>query len=95
MATATNTLDGMFDRKTTAVIERSLRAHRGALTKLTCYREMAANAATIMPTEKRCRALEQLKEKMYMKMEEMEAGYDALIELEPDDKKWLQEKNRR
>ena len=59
MATATNTLDGMFDGKTAAEIERSLRAHRGALTKLTCYKETAANAATIMPTEKGCQELEQ------------------------------------
>ena len=45
MATDYNTLDGMFDGKTTAEIERSLRAHRGALTKLTCYIETAVNAA--------------------------------------------------
>ena len=37
--------------------------------------------------EKWCRKLEQLKEKMETKTEEMEAGYDALIKLEPEDEK--------
>ena len=94
MATATNTLNSMFDGKTTAEIERSLRAHREALTKLTCYIETVANAVTIMPTEKGCQELEQLKEKMETKTEEMEAGYDALIQLEPEDENRLQEKKK-
>ena len=64
MATTNNTFDGMFGGKSTQEIERSLRAHRGALTKITCYIERAVNAATIMPTEKGCRELDQLKKKM-------------------------------
>ena len=94
MPTATNTLDGMFNGKTTAEIERSLRTHRGALTKLTYYIETAANAVTIMSTEKGCRELEQLKEKMETKTEEMEAVYNALIELKPEDQKRCQEKKK-
>ena len=44
--------------------------------------------------EKGCRELEQLKEKMETKTEEMEAGYDTLIELKPEDKKRLLEKRK-
>ena len=62
--------------------------------ELTCYIKKAVNAATIIPTEKGCRELEQLKEKMENKTEEMEAGYDALIELEPNEEKRLQEKKK-
>ena len=47
-----------------------------------------------MPTEKGCRELEQLKEKMETKTEEMEAGFNALIELEPKEEKRLQEKKK-
>ena len=54
MAIGRITLDGKVDRKTIEQIKRSLRAHRGALAKLTRYTETAANAATIMPTEKGC-----------------------------------------
>ena len=46
---------GLFSDKSVQEIERSLRAHRGALTKITCYIDTAVNAATIMPTEKGCR----------------------------------------
>ena len=69
MATANNSFDGMFTGKSTQEIERSLRAHRGALTKIICYIETAVNAATIMPTEKGCRELKQLKERMETKTE--------------------------
>ena len=61
----------VFTNKSVQEIERSLRAHRGALTKITCYIDTALNAATIMPTEKGCRVLEQLKERMEIKTEEM------------------------
>ena len=37
---------------------------------------------------------DRLKEMMETKREEMEAGYDALIELEPEDEKRLQEKKK-
>ena len=52
------------------------------------------NAATIMPTEKGCLELEQLKERMEIKTEEMEAGYDTLIELEPQEEKRFLEKKK-
>ena len=52
------------------------------------------NAATIMPTEKGCQELEQLKERMEIKTEEMEAGYDTLIELEPQEEKRFIEKKK-
>ena len=52
------------------------------------------NAATIMPTEKECRELEQLKERMEIKTEEMEAGFNTLIELQPQDEKRFLEKKK-
>ena len=94
MATTSNPFGGLFTDKTVQEIERSLRAHRGALTKITCYIDMAVNTATIMPTEKGCQELEQLKERMEMKTEEMEAGYDMLIELEPQEEKRFLEKKK-
>ena len=94
MATTSNPFGGLFTDKTTQEIERSLRAHRGALTKITCYIDTAVNAATIMPTEKGCQELEQLKERMEIKTEEMEAGYDTLIELEPQEEKRFLEKKK-
>ena len=64
MATANNSFDGMFSEKSVQEIERSLRAHRGALTKITCYIGTAVY------------------------------GYDALIELEPQDEKRFLEKKK-
>ena len=95
MATANNSFDGMFAGMSMQEIERSLRARRGALMKIACYIKTAVNAASIMPTEKGCHELEQLKERMETKTEEMEAGYDALIELEPLEEKRLLEKKKR
>ena len=40
-----------------------------------------------MPTDKVCRELEELKERMEIKAEEMEAGYDTLIDIEPENEK--------
>ena len=54
----------------------------------------AVNAAKILPTEKGCRELEELKEKVEWKIEEMEAGYDRLIELDPENEKRYLEKKR-
>ena len=68
--------------------------YKRQLTKLTCYIDTAVNAAKILPTEKGCIELEQLKEKMEWKIEEMEAGYDRLIELDPDNEKRYLEKKR-
>ena len=87
MATTNNPFGGLFSDKSIQEIERSLIAHRGALTKITCYIDTAVNAATVMPTEKGCRELEQLKERMETMTEEMEAGHGALIELEPQKKR--------
>ena len=66
--TASNTYNGMFDRKTKAEVERSLRAHRGALTKIFRYLETACNAATVLPTAKGAREIEALREKMAEKI---------------------------
>ena len=96
MATTSNPFTVLFADKNVQEIERSLRAHREVLTKITCYIDTAVNAATIMPTEKGCRELEQLKEKMEWKAEEMEADYDRLIELDPDnEKRYLEKKTHR
>ena len=94
MATTNNPFGGLFTDKTVREIERSLRAHRGALTKITCCIATAVNAATILPTKKGCRELEQLKERMEIKTEEMEAGYDTLTELEPQEEKRFIEKKK-
>ena len=94
MATKTNPFDSLFEDKDIQATERSLRAHRGVLTKLTCFIDTAVNAANILPTEKGCRELEELKKKVEWKIEEMEAGYDRLIELDPDNEKRYLEKKR-
>ena len=67
VATTSNPFGGLFTDKTVQEIERLLRAHRGVLTKITCYIDTAVNAATIMPTDKVCRELEELKERMEIK----------------------------
>ena len=94
MATTTNPFNTLFADKDINATEISLRAHRGVLTKITCYIDTAVNAAKILPTEKGCRELEQLKEKVEWKIEEMEAGYDRLIELDPENEKRYLEKKR-
>ena len=55
---------------------------------------MYKRQAKILPTEKGCRELEELKEKVEWKIEEMEAGYDRLIELDPENEKRYLEKKR-
>ena len=52
------------------------------------------NTAKILPNEKGCQELEELKEKVEWKIEEMEAGYDRLIELDPENEKRYLEKKR-
>ena len=50
-------------------------------------------AVTILPTSKGAREIEILRHKMEEKIEEVEAGYDCLIELTPDDeRKYLEKK---
>ena len=91
--TASDTYKGLFDGKTKPQVERSLRAHRGALTKIFRYLETACNAATVLPTAKGAREIEALRQRMEDKMLEVEAGYDCLIELEPEDeRKYLEKK---
>ena len=94
MATITNPFNTLFADKDINATERFLRAHKGVLTKLTCYVDTAVNAAKILPTEKGCRELEELKEKVEWKIEEMEAGYDRLVELDPENEKRYLEKKR-
>ena len=62
--TAYDTFQGLFDRKTMPQIERSIRAHRGALTKILRYIDTACNAVTVLPTSKGGREIEILKAKM-------------------------------
>ena len=94
MTSHTNPFDNLFAGKDLQATERSLRAHKGVLTKLTCYIDTAVNAVNVLPTAKGCIELEQLKEKMEWKIEEMEAGYDRLIELDPENEKRYLEKKR-
>ena len=79
--TSSNTYNGIFDGKTKPQIERSIRAHRGALTKLFRYLDTACNAVTVLPTSKGAREIEVLRYKMEEKIKEIEAGYDCLIEM--------------
>ena len=91
--TASNTFNGLFDGKTRPQIERSIRAHRGAQTKVFRYIDTACNAATVLPTSKGAREIENLRLRMEEKIEEIEAGYDTLIEIQPDDeRKYLEKK---
>ena len=91
--TASETYNGLFDGKTQPQIERSIWAHRGALTKLFRYIETACNAVTVLPTSKGAREIETLRQRMEEKMIEIEAGYDTLIEMQPDDeRKYLEKK---
>ena len=50
--TASDTFNGLFDGKTRPQIERSIRAHRGALTKIFRYIDTACYAVTVVPTAK-------------------------------------------
>ena len=72
--TASDTFNGLFDGKTKPQIERSIRAHRGALTKIFRYINTACNAVTVLPTSKGGREIEILRAKMEEKIEEIEAG---------------------
>ena len=91
--TASDTYNGLFNGKTKPQVERSLRAHKGALTKIFRYLDTACNAATVLPTAKGAREIEALREKMEEKIMEVEAGFDCLIELEPEDeRKYLEKK---
>ena len=94
MTSTNNPFHNLFADKDLQATERSLRAHKGVLTKLTCYIDTAVNAVHVLPTAKGCTELEQLKEKMEYKIEEMEAGYDRLIELDPGNEKRYLEKKR-
>ena len=94
MTSNTNPFETLFADKDFQATERSLRAHKGVLTKVTCYIDTAVNVVKVLPTAKGCIELEQLKEKMEWKIEEMEAGYDRLIELDPDNEKRYLEKKR-
>ena len=91
--TASDTFQGLFNGKTKHQIERSIRAHRGALTKILRYINTACNAVTVLPTSKGVREIEILRAKMEEKIEEIEAGYDTLIEMQPDDERKCLEKN--
>ena len=90
--TASNTYNGLFDGKTKPQIERSIRAHRGALTKIFRYIDTACNAVTVLPTAKGAREIEIRRHKMEEKIEEIEAGYDTLIEMQSEDKRRYLEK---
>ena len=57
------------------------------------YIDTACNAVTVLPTAKGGREIEILRAKMEEKIEEIEAGYDTLIVMQPDDeRKYLEKK---
>ena len=87
--TASDTFQGLFDGKTTPQIKRSIRSHRGALTKILRYIDTACNTVTVLPTSKGGREIEILRVKMEEKIEEIK----ALIEMQPDEeRKYLEKK---
>ena len=83
--TASDTFRGLFDGKIKPQIIRSIRAHRGALTKILRYIDTACNAVMVLPTAKQEREKETLRAKMEEKIEEVEGGYDTLIVMQPDE----------
>ena len=52
MTSTTNPFDTLFADKDLLAMERSLRAHKGVLTKLTCYIDTAVNVVKVLPTAK-------------------------------------------
>ena len=54
MTSNTNPFGTLFADKDLQATERSLRAHKGVLTKLTCYIDTAVNAVKVLPTAKGC-----------------------------------------
>ena len=93
--TASDTLKGIFDGKTKPQIKRSIRSHRGAFTKILRYIDTACNAVTVLPTSKQGREIEILRVKMEEKIKEIEAGYNTLIEMQPDEGRKYLEKRRK
>ena len=59
-ATAVNAYKGLFNGKTIPQIKRSIRAHRGALTKTLRYLDTACNAVRVLPTSKGAKEIEML-----------------------------------
>ena len=49
MTSTTNPFGNLFADKDLQATERSLRAHKGVLTKLTCYIDTAVNAVNVLP----------------------------------------------
>ena len=90
--TASDTFQGLFDGKTKPQIERSIRAHRGALMKILRYIDTGGNAVTVLPTLKAGQEIKILRAKMEEKIEEIEAGYDTLIETQHEDERKYLEK---
>ena len=92
--TASDTYNGLFDGKTKPRIERSIRAHRGGLTKIFRYINTACNAVTLLRTSKGGREIEIHRAKMEEKIKEIQAGYNTLIEMQPDEeRKYLEKKS--
>ena len=67
--TASDTFKGLFDGKAIPQIERSICAHRGALTRTLQYIDTACNAVTVLPTAKRAKEIEIIRIKMEEKIE--------------------------
>ena len=85
--TASNTFQGLFDGKTKPIIKRSICAHRSALTKILQYIDTACNAVTVLLTSNGGREIEILRAKMEENIKEIEAGYNTLIEMQPEFKR--------
>ena len=56
MTSTTNPFTNLFADKDLQATERSLRAHKGVLTKLTCYIDTAVNAVQSYPLRKDARS---------------------------------------
>ena len=64
------------------------------MTKTFQYLYTACNAVMVLPTSKGAKEKEVLRARMEEKVEDIEAGYDTLIEMQPDkERKYLEKEN--
>ena len=76
-----------FAGKTKTKLQLSLRTHRGQLTKLLGVMEGCTESLEAIPSARCADELEDLKDKSFAKMEDIEYGYNVLMELDPEAEK--------
>ena len=76
-----------FAGKTKTKLQLSLRTHRGQLTKLLGVMEGCTESLEAIPSSRCADELEDLKDKSFAKVEDIEYGYNVLIALDPEAEK--------